>query len=436
MSKELEARLLASVPSIGHFQHLEELGIVEDSFKHYGPMYRYIGEIVKQHNHLPRLLDLRATFNVPTHVQRKTEEYEWLLNEFLQLTTVQRIQDVMDSTVEKYGEDPKELLPALIKDLTRLQLPDQRTASLTDQTALKRLARYTGMSDEIGGFLVGVPTGLRYFDADYRIGWLPGELVGIIGRLYIGKTWMLIYFGTLAWMFGKRVLFISPEMPQEEAEARFDTLICGLHNVPVDVTELYRGFKPTKAQQDLLSSVANRANWITVTSDEGRPFRLGELPRLVRQYNPDVLLIDGLLLVGPDSRGQAWEQVKDLSYGLKNLAVGAGIVILVTHQANRQAYNTAKPPGLHEIYMGDAFAQACDRVLVLSKPSKEDDTLRITIQKFRKGKPLHVGTDFEFSPGVGKVKEKIGDLGTTNGLGDLGADVQEGAGNEDLLPIP
>ena len=37
MTKDLEARLLASVPSVGHFQRLEELGIVEGSFQHYGP---------------------------------------------------------------------------------------------------------------------------------------------------------------------------------------------------------------------------------------------------------------------------------------------------------------------------------------------------------------------------------------------------------------
>src|SRR3990167_10748725 len=138
MTRDLEARLLASVPTIGHFQRLEELGITETSFQVYGPMYRYIEQIVREHNHLPRLLDLKATFNVPDHVQRKPEEYEWLLEEFLRLTIVQRIQDLMDQNVELYGEDPRDLVPALIKDLTKLQIPDQRSASITDQSALHR----------------------------------------------------------------------------------------------------------------------------------------------------------------------------------------------------------------------------------------------------------------------------------------------------------
>src|SRR3990167_10916329 len=138
MSRELEARLLASIPSIGHFQRLEDLGIDEGHFEHYGPMYRYIAEVTRQHNHLPRLIDLKATFNVPDHVQRKPEEYQWILEEFLKLTIVQRIQDLMDQNVELYGEDPRDLVPALIKDLTKLQIPDQRSASITDQSALHR----------------------------------------------------------------------------------------------------------------------------------------------------------------------------------------------------------------------------------------------------------------------------------------------------------
>lgn len=435
MTRDLEARLLASVPTIGHFQRLAELGVGEASFHYYSPLYRYIGEIVREHNHLPRLIDLKATFNLPDHVQRKPEEFQWLLDEFLKLTTVQRVQDIMEINVENYGEDPKELIPALIRDFTKLQIPDQRSASLTDQSAVERLTYYEKLEAQTTGFMVGTPTGIRYFDSEYRIGWLPGELNGIVGRLYIGKSWMLMYHGVVAWMFGKRVVFLSPEMTKEEAEARFDTLVCGLQDVPVDISDFYRGFKPSVAQREALTKAADKSSWITLTSDEGHPFRLAEIPRIIRQYNPDLLLIDGLLLISPEQRGKSWEQILELSYGLKNLAVGTGITILVAHQANRDAHDTARPPGLHEISMGDAFAQACDRVIALSKPTRPPDRIRLTIQKFRKGKPLQSGTDFEFLPGQGKVREDDEYPGTVDGIGDLGETVQTGKGNISILPI-
>src|SRR3990167_9276384 len=436
MSRELEARLLASIPSIGHFQRLEDLGIDEGHFEHYGPMYRYIAEVVRQHNHLPRLIDLKATFNVPDHVQRKPEEYQWLLDEFLQLTTIQRIQGIMDASIEHYGDVPNELLPSLIKDLTKLQIPEQRGISITDQSALTRLDRYEQLAATGKGMMVGVPTGIKYFDAEYGIGWMPGELIGIVGRLYVGKSWILMYFGILAWLFGKRILLLSPEMPENEAEARFDALAYGYHGIPVDITDLYRGIKPSAVQRELAAKLSAKANWITMSSAEGRSFRLGEIPRLIRQFNPDVLLIDGLLLVGTDTRNQAWEQIKDISYGLKNIAVGNEIVIIVAHQANRGAQNTARPPGLHEIYMCDAFGQACDRIIVLSQPSPKKELLRLTIQKFRKGKPLHRGTDFEFLPQLGRIKEIADNQGAASNIGDNGGELQERAGDEGILSIP
>lgn len=425
MSKDLEGRLLASVPTIGHFQALEEQGISIDSFKFYGPMYRYMNDIIKDHNHLPRLIDLRATFNIPDHVQRKPEEYQWLLEEFLSLSIIERIQGVMDSDIEKFGDTPRELLPALIKDLTSLSIPSQHSASVTDTSALSRIQKYEDkITDEM---ITGIPTGIRYFDADYGLGWMPGELIGIIGRIYIGKTWLLLYHGVIAWLARKRVLFISPEMPEEEAECRIDTVICGQLGVNINVNDLYRGYKPNEEQKNIFKMMAERGDWITLCSDEGRPFSLGQMLRYVKQFSPDILLIDGLLLVGTERRGSSgWEQAKDLSYGLKNLAVGSNISIIVAHQANRNARDTGKPPSLDEIYMGDSLGQAADRIVVLSQP-KKDNSLKVTIQKFRKGKPDHQGGNFDFDPERGIIREQE--------LSDNLSEVAEKIKEEDLLPI-
>lgn len=427
MSRDLEARLLASIPTIGHFENLEVQGITEESFEHYGPMYRYISDIIKEHNHLPRLMDLRSTFNVPDHVQRKPQEYDWLLEEFLSLSIIQRIQGVMDSGIERFGDTPRELLPALIKDLTSLSVPSQHSASITDTSAIDRIQKYEDkISDQM---ITGIPTGLRYFDADYGLGWMPGELIGIVGRMYIGKSWLLLYHGVIAWLARKRILFISPEMPEEEAECRIDTVVCGQLSVPINVNDLYRGYHPNDQQKAVFKMMAERGDWVTLCSDEGRPFNLGQIPRYIRQFSPDIVLIDGLLLVGNDKRGSSgWEQAKDLSYGLKNLAVGSNIAIIVAHQANRKAGDTAKPPSLDEIYMGDSLGQAADRIIVLSQP-KKDNLLQVTIQKFRKGKPDHTGGKFDFDPEKGLIREQ-------EPSDNLSAVAEEAVVEEDLLPIP
>lgn len=412
MSGDLEARLLASLPSIEAFESLGEQGIGPASFSHWRPMYDYIDQVVRDNQHLPRLVDLKATFNLPDHIRREPHEYDWLLQEFRRLTLAQQVQGLLDRVIETYGEQPEELVPQLVRELTALGgTRGQQSASTTDARSSARMEGYAALAEgQSEGFMHGIPTGYSYFDAKARLGWLPGELIGIVARPYVGKSWLLVWHGALAWQAGYRVLMLSPEMVVEEAEARFDAVLAGLRGVPVSVTELYRGFRPSAALHALAAEVSKRGDWVTLDTAGGRPFKLGQIPRLIATHRPDLLLVDGLPLVGAEGgRGQAlWEQIKDLSYGLKDIAVGAHIPIIVTHQATRGAHDTKKPPGLHEIAFGDAFGQACDKVLVLSR-TMEEERRRMTIQKFRKGAPMQGGVELIFDPEHGKIREAVDD---------------------------
>lgn len=437
MTKELEGRLLASIPNVDAFQGLEARGLGADAFVEHRALYNYIADLIEEHGHLPRIQDLRATFDLPDYVKRETQEFDWLVSELLKLGTARRVQSVVDGNVLRFGDEPQALVDGLIRDLTSISMQEGRHVSVTDASAVDRMGRYAEQADNLG-MMRGIPTGLSYFDVEERIGWMPGELIGLIGRTYIGKTWILMMFGVIGWQAGKRVLFISPELTIAEAETRFDMLVFGQENVKITATQLYRGHKPTAKMMGVARQVAERENWITVTSIQGQPFRLGEVPRLIRQYTPDLVLVDGLPLLASGRAGQqTWEMIKDLSYGLKNIAVGSDTVIITAHQANRGAANQARPPGLHEVAFGDAFVQACDRVLALSKPQREG-TLKVTIQKFRKGKPKTGGVNFVFDPGEGKVHEDASqpDTGTLDGLGLDGDIAASGAGDVDAVPIP
>jgi len=348
------------------------------------------------------------------------------LSEFQRLRIARQVQEIVDKSVEIHGDHPEELVPTLIRDLGGISLTGRRGGSLTDDSMESRLDGYEALHKEIQeqpGLIAGIPTGFSYFDTHNRIGWMRGELIGIIGRTYVGKTWALMYTGLRAWVTGFRVLFLSPELPKDEAEARFDALVCGMNDVPVNLDDLYRGYVPSKAQRLLASKIVDRKRWITLTSAESQSFRLVEIPRLIRQYQPDVVLVDGLPLIGGGGGRQVWEQIKEVSYGLKNVAQNQEVVILVSHQANRSAHNTARPPGLHEISYGDAFAQACDRVLVLSQPKATPNRLKVTVQKFRKGRPAPGGIELVFEPGRGKIYEV--DPAAARDSGDSGKDVQE-----------
>ena len=420
MRSQLEARLLASVTSPEDFEQLAAVGVGEDDFSHYRPVYKYLVSVLESQGRVPRFLDLKQTFNLPESVTRSGGEFRFLLEEFRRLVVAQRLQDTIDHSVEEFGEDPDALLENLLKSLMSLQTSAQRHSSLTDQSMVERLGVYATRARQLAAQgIIGIPTGISHFDEKLRLGWLPGELVGMVGRTYVGKSWLLLYFGMVAWQRGIRVLFVSPEMPVEETEARFDALLMCRNDIRVDVADLYRGYVPNEKMHKLAGEVAKRSSWTTYSSSEDGQLGLIELARLVNQHRPGLLLVDGLSLLesGKGRRQQVWESIKDISYGLKNMAVALNVATIICHQATRSAYNTARPPGLHEIAYGDDFARACDRVIALSRPQslEGEETLRVTIQKFRRGEPLLGGIDFRFEPGRGEIHELV--PGDTGGAG-------------------
>jgi hypothetical protein len=433
---DLEARLLASLPNVEAFEHLEVLGIDERAFTMYGPMYSYIKDIVEEHQVLPRLLDLKATFNVPDYVRRQPSEYDWLLADFIKVNTAQKVQRIFDQNVERHADDPQTLVASLRRDLDEIAISEKRDVSVTDASAAKRMAGYAENRLE-EGWLAGIPTGLSYFDAALRMGWDAGELIGLVARTTIGKSWIMLYFGLVAWTAGKHVLFLSPELPEKELEARWDTLMCGMNDIATDALDYYRGFLPSKEQVEMAMKASKRQDWTTLCSVEGRPFSINEIPRLVARYEPDLVLIDGLNFVQGPTRGrQSWERIMDVSYGLKTTAVGANVAIIVSHQANRAAaHNLHRPPALHEIFAGDGFAQACDRLLVLHPPQQPPHRLVVTIQKFRRGEPQQGGLMLQFEPGKGKINE-VFDTKPTRNVRPDGSDVQSGKGDARSVSIP
>lgn len=438
MLSELEARLLASIRNAEDFEQLQRLGIGEKDFPDWQPVYRYIKKILEEHGAVPRLRDLKDTFNLPASVVRDSKEFPFLIKDFRRMTVARQLQGMLDEKVEKFGEDPEALIDELQVGLATLQQTDKAQMSVTDRTMGQRMDIYAQKARLLkSGQPMGIPTGISFFDDKVRIGWLPGELVGVVGRTYVGKSWLLMFFGIMAWQSGQRVLFISPEMSVEETEARFDALMFAKNDSAMETSSLYRGHVPNEQHRELARGVSQHERWYTYASTEEGGFNLAHVSSLAKKWRSQVIVIDGLPLLESGGRQkQMWETIKDLSYGLKRLAVSLNTTILVSHQATRSAHNVGRPPGLHEIAYGDAFSQACDRILALSKPASKDhqNVLRLTIQKFRKGQTLPGGVDFHFAPEKGEIHELLpGDSSGSGADGDA-LPAGEGAGGEVSLP--
>jgi replicative DNA helicase len=258
------------------------------------------------------------------------------------------------------------------------------------------------------GLQIGLKTGLSFFD-DNMIGWLPGNLIAIIGRPGIGKSWLLMYLACFAYYFGgARVAYLSPEMAIPEVEDRWDTIKSAFEGEGFSNESLTSGKVNLPKYKKYLESTSKRNDWVTLDSNEGKAFSLASAQSIVDEFQPDLVCVDGLILMdsGNAGDGESWEAMRKLAYGLKNIAQNNKIVIMAASQAGRNAAGAM--PELHQIYGGDALAQAADVAIMVSDVAEagneaEAFTRYITIPKRRSGKTFAKKMKLRFNVDRGSI---------------------------------
>jgi len=98
VSIELEARLLAAIRTPTDFERLAQLSITEADFPNSKPLYHYIRQMIEQYGKVPRLVDLRDTFNLPASVKRDPTEFNYLLEEYRRTVVAKNLQEIIDKT--------------------------------------------------------------------------------------------------------------------------------------------------------------------------------------------------------------------------------------------------------------------------------------------------------------------------------------------------
>lgn len=128
-----------------------------------------------------------------------------------------------------------------------------------------------------------------------------------------------------------------------------------------------------------------------------RPLTVAGLREIARQHHARhglrALVVDYLQLVQPDRASHSRERdVSTIAYGLKALAQELGLVVLAPVQLSR-AHNARADsrPALHDLRESGALEQAANRVLLLHRPARYDDTadprlIELAIAKQRSGR--------------------------------------------------
>lgn len=282
-------------------------------------------------------------------------------------------------------------------DLLRSIKPVSRTPEVVAFTELvgNRWEEYQHAREGLGR---GVLTGFRGWDT--QVGTVQGgELVLVIARTTIGKSWIMTEAARNGCLLrGRMALFYCGEMTSRGYMSRIEGVTLG-----VDPARIRNGFLGDREQEyrQLLWSWASGLNGGEILWVDRQPgMRVGKLRDVLlraqdhRQRKVDALFVDPMykLLPTRDRGGSALhEDMTSVAVDLKGLAMGEDIPLFTTHQKNREGTKNPGDLGASMRY-SDSIADEADQVLELTREA--DGSIKVTNRKAREG---HDGWEFKIA---------------------------------------
>ena len=403
MQKDIETSIISSIKTIEDFSDLILQGISVESFIIYRELFEFISKYYHKYNKLPSRMVIKAEFPDFIFSSENGDERKYLVDKLIQSECKRKAINILNKGSDLLLQDTYSGIDFIVSKLSSIRKPYSYSKSYTDKDAMSRLDSLIDRKDKISkGITIGLRTGFSIFD-DKLIGWFPGNLISLIGRLGMGKSWLSLYISCSAYLDNKRVIYLSPEMTVQEVELRWDTLMSHFYNYQFSNEELSLGKTNAKEYKKWLLEAAKRSDWLTMDSCYGKPFTISAIESIIEDFFPDLLCVDGFLELRSEGNklDKGWEVMLDIAYGLKAIAQNKKIVVLTTVQASRAA--AGNMPELHQVYGGDAISQASDIVLTLTEDEKKPFVRYISIPKRRSGKTYNKKFEINFDVDHGKI---------------------------------
>lgn len=277
------------------------------------------------------------------------------------------------------NENAFQALSYLEKEIEKLRLYKATGGNLVDIAAEVESRKQDYLYRAQAKGVLGIPSGFPSLD-EITNGWLPGEFIVIGGRLNEGKSWVLLKFLAEAWLAKQKVALVSLEMTPMQLGYRLDTLIGKYDN-----HKLQRGrLDNPDSYFDFLEKLGSGFLVATPTMDHPQ-YTPSDVERLIRDEKPNIVGIDGLLLMSGDKSEQNRRlELVSITRSLKQIALRTNVPILLIAQANRNAVKDKKEdetPGIEDLAETDSSAQDADKVLTLRKIGPLN--LKMTLKKNR-----------------------------------------------------
>lgn len=256
-----------------------------------------------------------------------------------------------------------------------------------------RLRRIQGQ-----GGVSGITTGWTKFD-HITGGYQGSDLITWVGRMGLGKTYVLLKQAQAAHRMGHSVLFVTTEMGIEPLARRYAALETG-----VNPRMLRDGTISTNTRRRIENVFRNMvgAERLKIFS-VGMNAKVDSIALLADEFGPDIIFIDGVYLLRPtDTPRNAThtDRVRLVFDEIRAMNLDMGIPYVVSTQFSRAAGKKGKEGTLETIGYSDAIGTHSSQVVAI-KDGPTEDPAHSRLFDFLKGREGEHGTvsiNFRFAP--------------------------------------
>ncbi len=401
--EELERAALSTLTSPDRVVAAARRGVDADSFQvaAHADVWAYLNERVEK-GEVATFPDVLAITGVQL-IENLTDDDE-LVGALAALSLQRRMRRTMIESNEVLMENPELALTQLVGELGALSVTVGEASGhvrrFGEDSGL-RLKEFDEMAAEADGTPAGLPTGLPVFD-DQGAHWHPGELASIIGATNAGKSFLMLWLASRAYLLhGSKVLFLSPESTVQDIEYRLDPIAARHLGFEISNSALRSNTQDRTEYARYIAAIGEPrpGAWITRDSGDSGSFTAELIISLAREHLaggtralPNMLCIDGFHLIAGE--GKTWESMQHAALRIKGLAQDMGIVVLTVSQAQRTVLqDVGDAPDLASAAYGMALMEASNRVIGIAerrgqplqrlfKVPKARDGVRVTQRQY------------------------------------------------------
>lgn len=375
-----------------------KLGIKSDHLSNdWAEIWKWILEFYRTHNSVPSERVFHNEFADLPLVDPERETFsnlvDEILNSYRQRLLVETISDAMPTL---NSGDTQEALKTLTSGIQKATIDTVRMRDVDIvQHWEQRVARYEQLRATPNA-LRGIPTGFLGLDR-ITFGLRPQQFIVFAGEPKRGKSLFALILANSAHIHGKKPLFVSFEMSIEEQEARYDALIA-----KVPYHRILSGDLSNKEIERIKLELRRRKNMqpFIFSEDTSSLTTVSALGGKVREFSPDVLIVDGVYLMD-DEEGEpkgSPQALTNITRALKRLAQTLDIPVVATTQVLSWKLNNKKTRAVTADAIGytSSFAQDADLILGVERHPDFDDQaiIRVVLARSAPTGMVHVKWDW------------------------------------------